>query len=368
MGLAIGCGATYFLLYVVFVLGHTPRAVPVETDVAIIRYTEATKYRSDRKSAYRPAIMTASVIANFIITILFIVNAIGIFVTQGWDGTPLIVKILVFICFVPYALALLYGFIRCDMRSFFQMCFSAPFALPMLVWFTVWLPAYATTRASDLTWGNRESSGYDESKKALNRAKRGYIVAAILILSNLLVSLFVIWRMRAHGQAFPIFVFFYTVALSVTYIFSAGDLVYRFFSCLGGKDLDEPFDDRYDEGIAERLGIGGEVPDYVMMDDKKDAKDTDSNGTGSLSGSEDGSKGSNEELVDSEGEKLDSEEKIESANNGKEAKVLSEEKVEALSSDGGVAVLEEKLESSIDGGKVEVLSEEKLKVEDAELV
>lgn len=333
MYLAIGCGLGYFLLYTLFVLGHTPRAVPVETDVAIIRYTEATVYRSDRKSAYRPTIMAASVIANFAITVLFIVNAVGIIWTQGIAGTPMIVKILICICFVPYVLALLYGGVRCDFRGFFQMCFSAPFALPMLLWFTVWLPAYATTRASDLTWGNRESVGYDESKKALRRAKRGHIVAAILIVSNLLVALLVIWRMRDHGQAFPIFVSFYTVALSVTYVFSVGDVVVRFFSCLGGRDLsvDEELDGVSD-GVKERMV--GDMSDYVIMG-KEEVSENTSEGTASLSGDEEAPEKALEDKaslsVDEKEPEKASEENVSSSEEKEPEKALEEEK--ASSSD-----------------------------------
>jgi hypothetical protein len=62
------------------------------------------------------------------------------------------------------------GAMHCDFRCLFGMISSAPAALCLMIWFTVWLPAYATTRLSDLTWGNRERHNkLDESEKALMR-------------------------------------------------------------------------------------------------------------------------------------------------------------------------------------------------------
>lgn len=139
-------GGLYTLLYVWFIVAHTPRAVPVATDTTIVRYTEATTYRSDKSSAFNPFVMGLSVLVNVFVVFLFIANAGGIVYTLGWTETPLVVKVLIAMCLVPFAMGFLDGIIRRDFRSFFQMTFSSIAALPMMVWFTVWLPAYATSK------------------------------------------------------------------------------------------------------------------------------------------------------------------------------------------------------------------------------
>eukprot|EP00977_Amphora_coffeiformis_P021695 scaffold9738_cov132-Amphora_coffeaeformis.AAC.1 len=186
---SIAFGGGYALLYIWFVLAHKPRAVPVIEDSTIVRYTEAKKWRSDKSSSFNPFVMGLSVLVNVLIVFLFIANAGGIIYTQGWEETPIIVKILLCICIVPFGLGFLDGLTRFDFRCFFNLLLSAIPALPMMVWFTVWLPAYATTRASDLTWGNRGgSNSLDVSDKALERAQRGSMLAWSLILSNMIIS------------------------------------------------------------------------------------------------------------------------------------------------------------------------------------
>uniref|UniRef100_A0A7S3P609 chitin synthase n=1 Tax=Amphora coffeiformis TaxID=265554 RepID=A0A7S3P609_9STRA len=145
---SIAFGGGYALLYIWFVLAHKPRAVPVIEDSTIVRYTEAKKWRSDKSSSFNPFVMGLSVLVNVLIVFLFIANAGGIIYTQGWEETPIIVKILLCICIVPFGLGFLDGLTRFDFRCFFNLLLSAIPALPMMVWFTVWLPAYATSKFS----------------------------------------------------------------------------------------------------------------------------------------------------------------------------------------------------------------------------
>lgn len=167
-GLALG--GAYLLLYIVYILGHIPHAKPVTKGIQITRYTEPTAYAGDKRSAYRGWIFTPVLWANFLVMVLFAVNVTGMLVTQGWDDTPLMVRVLISICFAPFAMGILEGLMHCDFRCLFGMIYSAPAAMALMIWFTVWLPAYSTTRLSDLTWGNRERvSSLDESEKALNR-------------------------------------------------------------------------------------------------------------------------------------------------------------------------------------------------------
>ena len=163
-------GGLYLALYVAFILGHVPVAKPVTKGIAITRYTEPTAYSSDNRSSYRGWLFAPVLVMNFIVIVLFCLNVIGIVVTQGWDGTPLVVKVLISICFTPFVMGVIEGLMYQDFRCLFGMLYSAPFAMTLMVWFSIWLPAYATTRLSDLTWGNRDRiSSLDESEKALAR-------------------------------------------------------------------------------------------------------------------------------------------------------------------------------------------------------
>ena len=264
-------------MYVAFVVGHTPKAKPVHNnEVEILRYTEPTAWRNEKSSAYRGWLMYPVLFVNFLVVCLFIINTIGILYTQGWSGTPVIVRLLICICFTPFILGILDGFLRCDLRCLFGMCYSAPFALPLMIWFTIWLPAYATTRLSDLTWGNRDIQSIDESKKALERARNGRRVAWVLILCNTTVALVVILLMQKFGATFPMFVISYTMILSFTYVISFFDMAVRFFSCahLDPSDEEPEIGDEADAddtvglcGCGEEYGTDGSSDGYVEMND-----------------------------------------------------------------------------------------------------
>ncbi len=166
----IATGGAYLLLYIAFILGHIPHAKPIKKATQITRYTEPTAYSCDNASAYRRWIFGPVLFVNFLVVVLFTLNVVGIIVTQGWSGTPIIVKTLISICFIPFILGFLEGIVYKDFRCLGGMIASAPFALILQVWFSIWLPAYATSRLSDLTWGNRERiCSMDESEKALAR-------------------------------------------------------------------------------------------------------------------------------------------------------------------------------------------------------
>lgn len=101
--------------------------------------------------------------------------------------------------------------------------------MPLMIFHTIWLPAYSTTRLSDLTWGNRERSSLDETEKALTRAENGAKVAKFLIGFNTAVAFTVIGLMQVYGNTFPIFVVTYTLVLSATYIVSFLEIFCRLF-------------------------------------------------------------------------------------------------------------------------------------------
>ena len=216
-----------------FVIGHAPQAKPVRNDEkkSIVGLTEPTAWRIDRKSAYRGWLFPTTVWVNFLIVCLFIVNTIGVICTAGWGSTSAVVRILICLCFAPLIMGAFDALARSDARCLWGLIVSAPAALPLMTWYTIWLPIYETTRLSDLTWGNQEGIGLEESSRAINRAKDGRRVAQLLIGFNIVVSVTVIFLMQHFEQAFPLFAFIFLSILSITFVIALADLIYRFLTC-----------------------------------------------------------------------------------------------------------------------------------------
>ncbi|CAB9497710.1 Chitin synthase [Seminavis robusta] len=229
----IAFGLAYWLLYVLFILGHTPRAKPINDEIGIVRYTEPTRWKNDSGSAYRPILFHLVLWVNLIVTLLYVVNAIGMMVILGWE-TPLAVQMLIAFCFLPFAAGLLDGIAKCNFSGLWAMILSAPFALPLMITHTIWLPAYATTRLSDLSWGNRSRKSLDETENALKREAAGRKVSQILVGFNSAVALLMIILMQFYGNAFPVYVVSYTIVLSLTYAVSFIEIFCRALGCLGG--------------------------------------------------------------------------------------------------------------------------------------
>ena len=76
----------YLLLFIAFIVGHTPVATPVKHEVPILRYTEAKEYRSDNASAYRGWLFMPVLWVNVLVVCLYIVNTIGIIYTLVKTG------------------------------------------------------------------------------------------------------------------------------------------------------------------------------------------------------------------------------------------------------------------------------------------
>jgi len=152
-----------------------------------------------------------------------------------------------------------------------------------------------TARASDLTWGNRGgSNGLDISEKALERAQRGSMLAWSLILTNILISAVVIWRMQNHGLAFSMFVLTYTLILSVPFVFSFIEIVMRCFGCCAGDSWSTHPD--IDDAARENTGqmLFGDMSDFTIMrtpeygdGEKKKKKPWDGNKTPNANGTGD---------------------------------------------------------------------------------
>ena len=286
-GLALGGG--YLLMYITYIMSHCPHAKPVTKGIQITRYTEPTAYASDSKSAYRAWIFTPVLWVNFIVMVLFAVNVFGMVITQGWDGTPLMVRILISICFAPFVMGVFEGLMHCDFRCLFGMITSAPAALCMMIWFTVWLPAYATTRLSDLTWGNRERiNNLDESEKALTRARNGRRVAILLCVSCTFISAATIMLMQISDLTFPIYVMSYTAILSSTYIFSLLDLMWRLltpYHCSEEDPIIQEYGNDEEEmacGACVGCGDEGNIEDYIDITAVEKDQTTRALATGSV--------------------------------------------------------------------------------------
>jgi hypothetical protein len=263
-------GGIYWVLYIAFVIGHVPRAKPVNEELSMVRYTEPSRYRSDSRSAYRGWLFLPVLWINLVTVILYILNAAGIVWQLGWKDTPLVVRVLISFCFLPFAAGLLDGIVRCNFRGLRSMVMSAPFAVPLMIWFTIWLPAYATTRLSDLTWGNRQSNSLDElSDTALKRADNGQKVARFLICFNTSVAFIIIGLMQFSGLVFPIFILTYTMILSSTYLISFFEIGYRLVNLIfGAARLTRVEEEQCTAGDS----YGGCTDMYEQMDEKMDEK------------------------------------------------------------------------------------------------
>ena len=273
-------GGMYLLLYIGFVLGHTPRAKPIQDEISIVRYTEPSRYKNDASSAYRGWLFHPMLWINFIVVVLYILNAIGIVLSLGWDGTPLTVRVLIAFCFLPFVAGLFDGLVRCNLSGLWGMVCSAPFACPLMIFHTIWLPAYATTRLSDLTWGNRERSSLDdETHSALRRAENGVKVAKFLIGFNTTVALIVIGLMQVYGNTFPIFVITYTLTLSATYVVSFLEILCRGFGIVENTSVTPTssilvkHEDDEDDSV---MNGDGEHDYYKQMEDKNVSKSSSS--------------------------------------------------------------------------------------------
>mmetsp|Transcript_27705 Transcript_27705/g.56044 ORF Transcript_27705/g.56044 Transcript_27705/m.56044 type:complete len:550 (+) Transcript_27705:231-1880(+) len=227
-------GGSYTLLYVAYIIGHMPRAKAAEADLDIVRFSEPSgNYRSDKKSAYRGWLMWPAVWVNAFVFVLYCINIIGILVNLGWSGTPNPIRFMIIMCAFPFAVGLVDAVSHCNIRTFWGMVYSIPASLPLMIWYTTWLPAYASTRASDLTWGNRSTNDFDETGEALNRERYGRLFASLLIVTNVCVAWAVLILSDAYGNFFTVVVITYTGILSLPQVIAVMDMVYRLIRGVG---------------------------------------------------------------------------------------------------------------------------------------
>lgn len=217
----------YLGTYAIFVIGHTPRAVPVNKN------NPQGKWRPDKRSAYRPRLFAMGFVVNMLVVLFFLAMSVMVVLKVELDDIPLIIKAMVSLPLIPYLLV----FMDCivnnpypDLTSFWNVIKSTPHYFLSSLWFSIWLPAYATARISDLSWGNRDTidgqSG-DDSVVAKHRERIGRRTAIVLICSNAATALLGI----ASMYAMPVFLQTLLVLtigfVSILYVMPLGDMTQR---------------------------------------------------------------------------------------------------------------------------------------------
>jgi cellulose synthase/poly-beta-1,6-N-acetylglucosamine synthase-like glycosyltransferase len=262
---ACAVGLAYWLLYIAFVLGHIPRVKPVQDERSIIPWRKPTRWVDDSRSAFRAWLFHLVFWINLVVTILSMLHVISIVAALGWDRTPLALRVLISCCCLPFAANLMNSILRCSFGGLWNMIISASFAMPCMIWLTVWLPAYATTRLSDLTWGNRERRSLDETDKALTRTQNGVRVALFLILFNTVAAAGMIMSIVFFGGTLTIFVVTYTIICSATYVVSFLEIFSSAFQGVGRtkSHIADPEDPVRDSFEAEQKQAYLEIEDTI---------------------------------------------------------------------------------------------------------
>ena len=217
----------YLIIYALFMIGHTPRAVPIKEGAL------KGRWRSDKSSAYRPWLFALGFLANAISVILLLLMGGIIFAHVGWAATPLAFRIVVLFSVVPYAIALMDGLINSrfpNVTSLLTLLWATPCYILASIWFSVWLPAYTTARISDLSWGNRDNGGDDQcSEVAKHRANVGKVMTLTLILSNVLATGAAIALQSVVTGALQVVLLTCIAVMSIHFGVAGVDISIRFF-------------------------------------------------------------------------------------------------------------------------------------------
>ena len=165
-------------------------------------------WRNDRSSAFRPALFRICIVSTALQTLL-VLGTFGVLAARvGWGNVPLVVKIIGGFFAFPYLIAIQGGFTaRCIRKQLLEslktLIRGTPTFILMSQFYYVWLPSYATSRVSDLSWGNKGISAKDTKNAdiALQRAKTGRRITCILVGSNIVVSLALITLIHSVDDA-----------------------------------------------------------------------------------------------------------------------------------------------------------------------
>ena len=189
---ALCTAGVYMAFYAIFMVRHTPRAVPVKACTEACTEQPVKKWRSDHRSAYRPRLFVLSLIINVIISIWFTLVGVALCVTLGWKNMPMYFQAITIAFGMPYLIAFMDGLVnseRPNIMGFCRLLMASPVFLLSSIWFYIWIPSYATARVSDLSWGNRSGTREEvaESDVAQRRASIGKLVSYSLVLFNVTV-------------------------------------------------------------------------------------------------------------------------------------------------------------------------------------
>lgn len=216
----------YIVAYAIFVVGHTPRAVPV------CRKNPTGQWRPDKRSAYRPRLFAMAFIVNVLVVLFFLSMSILVVHKVNWKNIPTIVKAMVSLPLIPYTLVFLDGVVNNpypDLTSFWNVLKATPHYLLSSLWFSIWLPAYATARMSDLSWGNRDTidgQGSDDVV-AKHRARIGQRTAIVLVCCNAATTLFSIAAIYAMPTFIRVMLILMIFFMGITFAMSIIDMTLR---------------------------------------------------------------------------------------------------------------------------------------------
>ena len=229
LGSGIGAAVVYLITFAVFMLAHTPKAVPTQTAGG------DTVYRIDPKSAYRPWLFFISFMVNAIATAMFFYVAIGVYRFVGWHDSPMYFKVLTAMIGFPYVVAFLDGIVnskRPSLRAFVNLLFLTPLFMVSSLWFYVWFPCYASARMSDLSWGNRAAHEeyHANSDIARHRAYLGRVISVSIIVANVVASVIILGVVEILFSEFLTIILFSLLGFNVLLLaLNVLDMTCRFF-------------------------------------------------------------------------------------------------------------------------------------------
>jgi hypothetical protein len=224
----MAAAGAYLGIFALFMVAHTPRAVPSEDSNG-----EIVSYYIETKSAYRPWLFGLSFLANVILTAMFFYVGAGVYILLGWQEAPIYFRALSLLIPFPYVVTLMDGVInstRPSIRAFLNLLWLTPIFMVSSLWFYVWFPCYATARISDLSWGNRAAHEQSASSNiARHRAYLGRVVSVSVVVSNVLVAIVIIGVMNVVTEFLTVVLFTLLGFNILLHLVNVLDMIVRLF-------------------------------------------------------------------------------------------------------------------------------------------
>jgi len=122
--------AIYLIFYVVFMICHTPKAVPVKDKNG----NPTKRWRNDRSSAYQPTLFCLSIVISVLQICLSITVLAQFFIRLGLKGSPLGLRLIVFAYSAPYVLVSLkrVAFVVLMFLTYVSLSIYHPFCVSFL--------------------------------------------------------------------------------------------------------------------------------------------------------------------------------------------------------------------------------------------